>query len=511
MSVEYRLILGDQLNLNHSWFRETTSDVVYLMFEQKSETSYVTHHAQKIIAVFSSMRAFGAELVHQGHELRYVKISDEGNAHNFLDNILHQLKTLGAKDFAYQAPDEFRLEQELDRIAQRLKKDYEITTTRYSTEHFIVEDWGAKKLPVMERFYREMRKKTSYLMDGDMPSGGSWNYDTQNRSPIKSGQEIPEPWTSGRDESELWKEISESGIEYFGEPRESDFPWPLNRVEAEKVLDSFIHERLESFGKYQDAMKKSAPYLFHSLLSYALNTKMLSPTEVIEKAIESCKDQIPENTQLLASLEGFVRQILGWREYMRLYYSIAMPELAEKNFFQASRKLPSWYWDAQTDMNCMRESTGQSLELAYAHHIQRLMITGTFALIAGINPGEVDQWYLGIYIDAFEWVEITNTRGMSQFADGGAVATKPYAASASYVNRMSDYCKSCSYDHKKRHGEAACPFNSLYWDFLHRNREQLASNHRLSFAYKNLDRFHPDEKKAILDQAKVYLNNLDRL
>jgi deoxyribodipyrimidine photolyase-related protein len=248
--------------------------------------------------------------------------------------------------------------------------------------------------------------------------------------------------------------------------------------------------------------------VYHSRISFALNTKLISPEEVIQRATEEFhrSDEIP-----LSSLEGFIRQILGWREYMRGIYWEFMPEYSTKNYFGNNNKLPKWYWNADTDMNCMRQSVGQSLKYAYAHHIQRLMITGNFALLIGADPDEVDAWYLGIYIDAIEWVEITNTRGMSQFADGGIVGTKPYVSSANYINKMSDYCSSCKYDHKKRIGEDACPFNSLYWDFHIRNEDTLRGNHRLSFVYRNIDRMDPATKTDLTNQAKYYLDNIDSL
>ena len=303
--------------------------------------------------------------------------------------------------------------------------------------------------------------------------------------------------------------IAAAGIETIGSIDPARVTWPLTREEALAGLDHFLAHGLARFGAYQDAMTERHPFLYHSRLSFALNVKLIHPLEVVERTVDWWRAH--EADIDIAQVEGFVRQIIGWREYMRGIYWDKMPGFAESNFFGHHRPLPAFFWTGDTRMNCLKHAIGQSLEHAYAHHIQRLMITGNFALLAGIHPDEVDAWYLGIYIDAIEWVEITNTRGMSQFADGGVTATKPYVSSANYINRMSDYCGNCDYAHTKRTGEGACPFNSLYWDFFDRHHGKLGDNHRLAMVYRMLDRMDPEERTALRDQAEYYRQHLDDL
>jgi deoxyribodipyrimidine photolyase-related protein len=303
--------------------------------------------------------------------------------------------------------------------------------------------------------------------------------------------------------------LKEMKVQTIGSINAKKFPWPLSREQSLQWLEFFLQYQLPKFGKYQDAMAAEHLYLFHSRLSFALNTKMLSPLEVAEKTIEYWQQHRKEID--IAQVEGFVRQIIGWREYMRGIYWAKMPEYERLNYFDHQAKLPAFYWSGKTKMNCLHQVITQSLEKAYAHHIQRLMITGNFAALAGVHPDAVDEWYLGIYIDAVQWVEITNTRGMSQFADGGIAATKPYVSSANYIHKMSDYCKTCFYDRSKRHGENACPFNSLYWDFFERHRDKLQNNHRIGMVYRTLDKMDSQERRRIREQAAFYKNNLDDL
>lgn len=514
---EIRLVLGDQLNLNHSWFDEVDDSVLYFMAEQHSETDYTLHHAQKLIAVLSAMRDFASQLKARGHLLLYWDLDHGENRQNFRENLGAVVAQSQAKTLSWQRPDEWRLVQELGAIGAELARDRGVEARQVSSEHFLAtaEDFlplvKNAKPPRMETFYRRMRKKTGYLMNDAGPLGGTWNYDQANRKAFDQRIPVPEPWMDSRDESKLWATIRRRGVGSFGEPKAENFPWPKNRHQALQALERFIDHRLPRFGPFQDAMDHSEPYLFHSLISFALNTKMIHPAEVIEAALDRWEDEATDDPELLASLEGFVRQILGWREYMHNVYQWAMPGYEQLNHFGADRPLPAWYWTGDTKMHCLACSVGDSLKNAYAHHIQRLMVTGNFALMAGIDPDQVDQWYLGVYIDAFQWVEITNTRGMSQWADGGMVATKPYAASARYISSMSDYCSHCSYDQKKRHGTGACPFNSLYWHFVQRNGEALRGNHRMAMVYKSWERMDPDERKKTLAQADEYLSQLDHL
>ncbi len=360
----------------------------------------------------------------------------------------------------------------------------------------------------MEFFYRHMRVAHQVLMEGpNKPLGGQWNFDHDNRKPWRGTPREPKDARPLHDHSQLWETIVGAGINSFGNPQANQLAWPLNRDEALQQLDAFVDTALPYFGDFQDAMSTNAWRLFHSLLSFSLNVKMLNPREVVAKAEAAYQ----AGHAPLAAVEGFIRQILGWREYVRGVYWANMPEFAERNFFGHTRSLPRWFWDGQTKMHCLSQAITQSLEQAHAHHIQRLMVIGNFALLAGLHPADVHRWYLGIYIDAFEWVELPNTLGMSQFADGGLLATKPYVSSAAYIDRMSDYCKGCHYDKKARIGERACPFNALYWDFYHRNGAMLANNPRIGMAYRQLEKM---DAKAIADfqgQARILLQDLDSL
>ncbi|GAW90197.1 cryptochrome/photolyase family protein [Flavobacterium psychrophilum] len=304
-------------------------------------------------------------------------------------------------------------------------------------------------------------------------------------------------------------EIHKTNIKTIGNIDAKNFVWPTTRTQSLKLLDFFVTECLTLFGSYQDAMTPNQWSLYHSRISFSMNVKLISPLEVINRAIqewESRPDQIAYN-----QLEGFVRQIIGWREYMRGIYWNKMPQYATMNYFENQNKLPQWFWTGKTKMNCLKDTINQSLNFAYAHHIQRLMITGNFALLAGVNPDEVDAWYLGIYIDAIQWVEITNTRGMSQFADGGIVGTKPYVSAASYIDKMSHYCGSCFYKKSIKTGDKACPFNSLYWNFYDKNQDKLSKNPRIGMMYNMWQKMKPDDKVALLQQADYYLKNINKL
>jgi deoxyribodipyrimidine photolyase-related protein len=361
----------------------------------------------------------------------------------------------------------------------------------------------------MESFYRKMRAHFKILMEGDQPVQGKWNYDQLNRKKLPKNLDPPPPRVYQHQVQQVEDEIHQAGLSYIGRMDPHRFIWPVNRQEALDLLEYFLQNLFYHFGDYQDALTLRSWSVFHSRISFALNTKMIDPYEVVQKAEHhwrSHHDNLP-----IQQVEGFIRQILGWREYMRIIYWNEMPGYAQKNFFEAQRKLPEYYWTGHTHMKCIEHAVSQSLDYAYAHHIQRLMVTGNFAMMAGIDPDEVDRWYLGIYIDAFEWVEITNTRGMSQFADGGIVGTKPYAASASYMHKMGEYCSACHYDRKKKHGEKACPFNSLYWHFIDQCREKMPKNQRMSMMYRLLDKMDRTEKDKVMNQAQWYLENLENL
>jgi deoxyribodipyrimidine photolyase-related protein len=354
-----------------------------------------------------------------------------------------------------------------------------------------------------------MRKKHDILMQNDQPIGDKWNFDKLNRRSIGKSIELKDFVLPARNVSNIIEMLKNAGIETIGSIDPLNFQWPVTRSDSLMVLEYFLKNNLHHFGTYQDAMDTRSPFLFHSLLSFSLNTKMISPKEVVDRSIAHWYDNSDKIS--IAQIEGFVRQILGWREYMRGIYWTYMPEYRKMNFFKHTNKLPVFYWSGDTRMNCLKSAIKQSLNLAYAHHIQRLMLTGNFALLVGVDPDEVDQWYLGIYIDAIEWVEITNTRGMSQYADGGIVASKPYVSSANYINKMSNYCRDCYYDRNKRHGKTACPFNSLYWNFFLQHHGLLANNMRTKMAYVNLNKMTSQERLNIKKQASKYLYQIDQL
>jgi len=506
-----RLILGDQLNSEHSWFRQVDPNVTYLMMECRSETDYTTHHIQKVMAFFGAMRAFADQLQQQGHHLLYYRLDDPANAQDFETKIRSLIEAEGFQRFEYLLPDEYRLDERLARLGE----DVSVPVKAYDTEHFLTDRYDVqsffkgKKTYLMESFYRSMRKKWDVLMTADnQPVGERWNFDIDNRNRYDGEVSLPEPPPISHDLSAIKQMIQEQGVSTMGwvdDP--TAMAIPLTREEALQHYRHFLQEALPAFGTYQDAMLQDEGKLFHSLISFGLNVKLINPHEVITEAASYWEEH--QERIDLAQVEGFIRQILGWREFMRGIYWAEMPGYQELNHFNHQRPLPHYYWTAQTHMNCLAQTLGQSLSTAYAHHIQRLMVAGNFALLAGIHPDEVDHWYLGVYWDAVEWVEITNTRGMSQYADGGKLATKPYVSSASYMKKMSNYCDNCYYDPKKKTGERACPFNSLFWHFMERNRSLLQGNHRMGMMYKTLDKM--SNKQAILDQAETYLGQLEQL
>jgi deoxyribodipyrimidine photolyase-related protein len=355
-----------------------------------------------------------------------------------------------------------------------------------------------------------MRVKHQILLDSsDKPVGGKWNFDQENRKKVPKNHVIQSVPLTIKDVSKIVNDLNQSGVKTIGKISPTEFSWSTTRSEALDLLEDFVAISLPLFGTLQDAMTENHWYLYHSRLSFAMNVKLISPLEVI-KRVERAYFENPELYEL-NQIEGFIRQILGWREYMRGVYWSQMPSYANLNFFDNKRPLPSWFWTGETKLNCLKHAINQSLEEAYAHHIQRLMITGNFALLAGIHPDDVDNWYLGIYIDAFEWVEITNTRGMSQFADGGIVGSKPYVSSAAYINKMSDYCGNCHYSYDKKVGENACPFNSLYWNFFDEHGDKLRSNPRLGMMLNVWNKMSAEDRTSIISQAQYYLEKIESL
>ena len=511
MNKTLRLILGDQLNSNHSWFKSVDDSVTYVMMEIRTETDYAQHHIQKVVGIFAAMQNFANQLKSNKHNLIYFHLNDVNNLQSFGDNIKNLIIDHHFTEFEYQLPDEYRVDQDLKQLGNSIS----IPCKSVDSEHFFTsrnelsEFFNGKKTFLMESFYRSMRKKHTILMEGDQPLTGKWNYDSDNRKKLPKDHKPTSPLVFDNNVSDILLEINKTDIKTIGSIDANHFLWPINREQSLALLDFFATECLPLFGSFQDAMAPNEWSIYHSRISFSLNIKLISPIEVIERVTQEWQQR--SNEIEYHQLEGFVRQILGWREYMRGIYWNQMPDYATLNYFNNTEKLPSWFWTGKTKMNCLKDAINQSLNYGYAHHIQRLMVTGNFALLAGVHPDEMDAWYLGIYIDAFEWVQITNTRGMSQFADGGIVGTKPYVSSASYIDKMSNYCGSCYYKKAIKTGEKACPFNSLYWNFYDKNESKLAKNPRIGMMYNVWRKMKPEDKSALLEQADYYLKNINDL
>lgn len=507
-----RLILGDQLNQQHSWFEKPEPETLYLIAELPQEASYVRHHVQKVLAFFSAMRQFARQLEDSGHRVLWLDLDDSSDYETPTELLAYVLRQSEARRFEYQRPDEYRLVEQLREFCKSLELESECV----DSEHFLVpfdqlnEYFQSDKQARMEHFYRRIRRETGWLMtDQGKPEGGQWNYDVKNRKSMPKRVSPPPPLLFENKVDEARQRIEKHEIETLGTLSTETLSWPVDRAQSLKLVDYFIEHQLECFGDYQDALTARGWALFHSRLSFAINSKLISPREVVTQVLDAWRSQ-PDRYPL-SSVEGFVRQIIGWREFMRGIYWTRMPEYEQLNELDHHAPLPAWYWTGDTRMACLAQAIGQSLEHAYAHHIQRLMVTGNFALLAGVDPDEVDAWYLGIYVDALQWVELPNTRGMSQFADGGVVASKPYVSSGNYINKMGDHCRSCFYDVKQKTGPKACPFNALYWNFMDRHRERLERNPRIGMVYRSWDRMEPERQQALLEQAKYLLEHVDQL
>lgn len=504
-----RFVLGDQLDRRISSLRDLdpATDVV-LMAEVADETTYVPHHPKKIALILSAMRHFAAELEEAGVRVDYIRLDDPDTTGGFTGELARAVKRHGATRVVVTEPGEWRVEQDMRAWDGAVGCPVEIREDdRFLCSRAEFADWAAgRKQLRMEYFYRDMRRRTGILMDADEPEGGQWNYDRENRKALPKGMEAPanagtEPDATTRAVLDL---VSERFSGNFGDLDGFDFA--VTREQALTILDRFVEERLARFGDYQDAMATGEPFLFHSLISPYLNIGLLRPLEILER-VEAVyrEERVPLN-----AAEGYIRQILGWREYVRGIYWLKMPDYAQTNAFDADRPLPDFYWTGETEMRCLAEVIGQTRREAYAHHIQRLMVTGCFALLIGADPQAVNEWYLAVYADAFEWVQLPNTHGMVLHADGGLLGSKPYAASGKYIDRMSDYCRHCRYDVKRTEGDEACPFNALYWRFLDRHQDQLRDNRRMAMIYRTWDRFADDRRAAILDRADTILDRLSR-
>ena len=503
-----RFILGDQLSHHISSLSDIDpkNDAV-LMCEVRNEAVRVRHHKKKIAFIFSAMRHFAAELEAKDIAVRYTKYDDKANAGSFTEELANAIKELKPERVVLTEPSEHALLEEARSWADELNIPVEIREDdRFLCSHDEFASWaeGRKQLR-MEFFYREMRKKHDILIDEGEPVGGQWNYDSENRKPPKAGLDIPETYTSRPDAmtQEVIELVDKHFKDHFGDL--DPFYFAVTAEQGREALHKFIDERLVHFGDYQDAMLEGEPWMYHSHLSFYINIGLLTPMECVEKAEAAYR----EGGAPLNAVEGFIRQILGWREYVRGLYWLKMPEYAEENFLEAERALPEFFWNAQTRMNCIRQCVLETKENAYAHHIQRLMVIGNFSLLAGLSPEEVNGWFWIVYADAYQWVELPNVTGMILFADGGVLASKPYAASGAYINRMSNYCKGCSYKVSKKNGPEACPFNYLYWDFLDRNRERLAGNPRLGMPYRTLAKMSPEKLDLVRTDSSRFLGAME--
>ncbi|MGS2726587.1 cryptochrome/photolyase family protein [Psychroserpens sp. BH13MA-6] len=502
-----RLVLGDQLNIKHSWFKSTDDDVMYALFEMRQETDVVTQHIQKVIGFFSAMRQFSEDLKGLGHRVTYFKINADENTQSLTENLTFLIDTHAIESFEYMFPDNYRLDQQLKDYCQSIS----IPSNAVSAEHFytqrqdLAQFFEGKKQYLMENFYRDMRKKHDILMVAGQPEGGQWNYDKSNRKKWKGKVDIPTYKYFKNEVSEVVKDIKNAGIATMGHFETKTFSYPINRSQSIEQLKYFCEHLLVHFGDFQDAMHTDETYLFHSRLSFAMNLKLISPKDVVKTVMNFYRKH--GDAIHISQVEGFVRQIIGWREYMRGMYWALMPDYKSHNKLNNHNPLPDFYWTGDTKMNCMKQAITNSLDNGYAHHIQRLMITGNYALLTQTDPDDVDDWYLGIYVDAIEWVQLTNTRGMSQFADGGKIATKPYVSSGSYINKMSNYCEDCHYNKKKKLTDDACPFNSLYWNFLDDKRPILGDNYRMGMMYSLLDKMDKEQLQKIKLKAQDIIKN----
>ncbi|MET0444200.1 MAG: cryptochrome/photolyase family protein [Pseudorhodoplanes sp.] len=501
-----RLVLGDQLTRDVASLRDYADGDVVVMAEVAGEATYVKHHKQKIVFVLSAMRHFAEELREEGVTVDYIRFDDPDNTGSISGELQRAVARHRPAELVITSPGEWRLLSAFKALDPGVPVDvreddrFFATTARFAA-------WAeGRKVLRMEFFYREMRRETDLLMEGDAPAGGQWNYDHDNRKRLPKSQALPPRFGFAPDRvtKDVIALVQHHFADHFGDL--DGFEWAVTRKDALRSLDDFLINALPNFGKYQDAMASGEPFVFHAVISPYLNAGLLTAREV---CIAAEREYIARRAPLNA-VEGFIRQILGWREYVRGIYWLKMPDYVETNALNATRTLPWLYWSGETDMHCMAEAIGQTRRTAYSHHIQRLMVTGNFALLAGIAPKEIAEWYLVVYADAFEWVELPNVQGMSQFADDGLLASKPYASSGAYIDRMSDFCPSCAYDVKVKSGPKACPFNFLYWAFLIRNAATLRTNQRMAMPYRTLAGWDEGHKAAITAEAEAFLDGLAR-
>jgi deoxyribodipyrimidine photolyase-related protein len=503
------VVLGDQLSEEAGAFDgfDRAADAVVMM-EVDEEASYIPQHKARLTLFFSAMRHFREAMEKSGHRVHYAALDDDDNRGSFAAELGRWVHKTRPDKLVVCKPGDFRVERALGRAAKSLGVPLEIRKDRHfidDPEHFKAHAEGRKALR-LETFYREMRRRHGVLMDGDRPVGGRWNFDPENRKSF--GAEGPGRIAAPRafQADATTRQVMAMVARRFPESpgRLEGFDYPVTRAQARAALRDFVERRLADFGAYQDAMATGQPTLYHSRLSAAMNLHLLDPRDAIDAAVAAHE----AGAAPINAVEGFVRQVLGWREYVRGVYWLKMPGYADMNALDAELPMPAFMWTGETELNCVRQSAAYLVDRAYAHHIQRLMVFGLLALLLGVRPHDVHRWHMSMYADAVDWVSLPNVLGMSQYADGGLVGSKPYCASGNYIDRMSDYCADCRYDPKQATGETACPFTTLYWDFLSRNRQKIRGNRRMGFQLKNLDRKDQAERRAIRRRADALKSEL---
>lgn len=494
------IVLGDQLDLQSAALvdADAQSDVVW-MAEVAAESTKVWSVKPRIAMFLAAMRHFRVALQEKGCNVVYHEL---GTYETFAAALRASVEDLRPRQLVMVQAGEWGVQREIESVAAELGVPLEVREDRHflCTSAEFAEHARRRQQLRMEFFYREMRERTGVLMKDGRPVGGQWNFDPDNRGSFgKDGPDMLRVAPRRFLPDEITQEVIELVNQQFADHPGSleDFDWPVTPQQAQEALSDFVQNRLPEFGLYQDAMWMHEPWLYHSRLSAAMNLKLLDPRMVISAAEQAwATGHAP-----LPAVEGFIRQILGWREYVRGIYWLKMPGYLELNAMQAHEPLPAFYWTGATHMNCMREVITQTLRHGYAHHIQRLMVTGLFALLYGVEPRQVHEWYLAVYVDAVEWVELPNTLGMSQYGDGGLMASKPYVASGKYIQRMSNYCTGCRYDPAQATGPKACPFTTLYWDYLLQHEPRLMGNSRMRMQLRNLVRL--GEAKCAAIQARA--------
>lgn len=501
---------ANQLSLNNSAlvYGRSAGNATVLVIESKQRASIYRYHKQKLVLLFSAMRHMAQRLTDEGFAVDYHALDADGkHKHDTFEEAMqmHIRKHKPDEIVMMELPD-YHHAAGIPALAKRLGVPIRIlANTMFLTDrHEFARENKNRKRMLMEHHYRTIRKRLGVMMDGEEPAGGKWNYDAENRKPFREDTKIPPPHSCPPDKvtAEVMNMVEALFPEHYG--KASPFSLPVTHEESVNALKHFIKHRLKHFGTYQDAMKKGEPLLFHSLISPLINIGLLEPLDVARNVEDAYrKGSVPLN-----AAEGFIRQIIGWREYMFGVYWMNMPAFAETNFLGADRKLPQFFWTGETEMQCLSECVRQALETGYLHHIQRLMVISNFATLAGLRPKEVLDWFMHLFIDAYDWVMVPNVMGMGMFADGGGISTKPYVSSGAYINKMSDYCNGCTYSVKEKTGEKACPFNYLYWHFLDINKKKLGNNQRMSMMYKLLEKKSATEMKDIRKSSGKFLNNL---